>query len=47
MGKHGVRNGPPACELNCGVQCPKAGRTCEKCGWNPAVEQQRKAKVRV
>lgn len=47
MGKHSVRNGPPPCQYNCGVGCPKADRNCEKCGWNPSEEERRKVKVRV
>lgn len=29
------------CEHNYAVRC--AGKGCERCGWNPAVEAQRKA----
>lgn len=32
------------CKYNIGVSCSE--RECKHCGWNPAVEQERKEKLR-
>ena len=33
------------CPYNAAVECGKE-RNCAKCGWNPAVEQKRKSRVK-
>lgn len=31
------------CPFNCCVECPDDGRKCNKCGWNPAVDEKRRS----
>lgn len=31
------------CGFNSHVNCPKSGRDCENCGWNPEVQEERLA----
>ena len=35
----------PSCDFNKGVICPKLGRDCFRCGWNPKEERRRKEKI--
>lgn len=34
------------CAFNNGIECPKKGRLCEVCGWNPKEEHRRILKAR-
>lgn len=34
-----------SCKFNEGVDCSPIGRHCERCGWNPAVAQERLIKI--
>ena len=36
----------PKCTYNPGVCCHPAVKKCDKCGWNPAVEKARNAKIK-
>lgn len=35
----------PQCKYNAAVDCDRTRRKCEKCGWNPKVESQRKRRL--
>ena len=34
------------CPFNQAVDCDKDNRNCDKCGWNPDVDKERKEKTR-
>ena len=34
------------CNDNPAIDCWGAGKQCEKCGWNPGVEAERKNRIR-
>lgn len=34
------------CPYNVYITCPADGRKCDKCGWNPKVEEKRKKAVK-
>lgn len=37
----------PDCEYHRNIECSLYRRKCEKCGWNPKVEEARLKKIRV
>ena len=36
----------PKCTYNAGVCCHPVVKKCDNCGWNPAVEKARNAKIK-
>jgi len=35
-----------SCQFNAMIICPKQGRECDPCGWNPKEINRRKARIR-